>query len=163
RNRREPPDEPDLCDQPERHGHVRHRREYRLDLACHRSEWEAGLQRGEYRHQPRVRDSRGQPAGIRAGGQWQHQHRRDVLLTAPPPTQACRSRVAVNEAINRVYVSNGCGDTLLVLDGDAGIMASLNFPGGVGGMAVDPATNRLYVSYFNSLRVLDGLTNQNVD
>jgi len=83
------------------------------------------------------------------------------VASAPLPFGGgCRYKLAVNESTNRVYVTNGCSDTVTVVDGgSAQVVASLTFSGGAGGVAIDSTTNRIYIVYQGGITTLDGNNN----
>ena len=67
------------------------------------------------------------------------------------------SRVAVNESTNRIYLTPG---PTVISGTNYAVLANLQF----GGMyvAVDSALNRIYVADGNGMRVIDGITSENL-
>jgi YVTN family beta-propeller protein len=73
--------------------------------------------------------------------------------------------VAVDQATNRVYVSDGGQDSVTVIDGTTdGVIATVPISGYAATIAVNPATDRIYVvDQVSALHVIDGSTNTVVD
>src|SRR5215204_1280924 len=70
--------------------------------------------------------------------------------------------VAVNPDTNRVYVANGLGDSVSVIDGATErVVATIGVGDQPAGVAVNAATQRIYVANLSSdsISVIDGETN----
>lgn len=81
----------------------------------------------------------------------------------PVPGLAAPNGLAVNPAIDRVYVASRNTDSLFVLDGsDRTVLAELPVGDQPFGVAVNSASGRVYVANFGdgTMIVIDGLTNQ---
>ncbi len=85
-----------------------------------------------------------------------------TLIGSPIAVGDAPVGVAVNEATNRIYVTNIDSDSVSVIDGATGTL--VGSPIAVGdypyGIAVNEVTNRIYVTNYDndSVSVIDGAT-----
>jgi len=69
------------------------------------------------------------------------------------------SRFQVNRGTNKIYVANYANNTVTVIDGVTLQMSTMASPGGPEGIAVNPVTNKIYVSnLLGTVTVIDGAT-----
>jgi YVTN family beta-propeller protein len=81
-------------------------------------------------------------------------------LTGTIPVGFAPFGVVVNATTNRVYVANQNGDDVSVLDGATSTtLAMIPAPGSPRRLALNEASNRLYVESGGSLHIVDGATN----
>lgn len=81
-------------------------------------------------------------------------------ITTTVPVNSDPSAIAVNPVTNKIYVSNGYGDTMQVIDGATNATTSVSGMSNPQGIAVNPVTNKIFVANTNNtVTVIDGATN----
>lgn len=84
----------------------------------------------------------------------------NVLAHIPLPTDSAPLETAMNPDSNRVYIGDDIGGRVLVIDGSTNtLMAAIPVGPHPRGLAVNSATNRIYVEVANSVVVINGDTN----
>jgi YVTN family beta-propeller protein len=71
--------------------------------------------------------------------------------------------LAVNTETNRIYVADPWNDSVHVIDGASNSVLTTVPVGSTPGIAVNPATNRIYVPVSGTISVIDGVSNTVVD